>query len=83
MKSLSATFLVLASSSAAYADDIGRVIQSSVNSDPTPDPLYPPHSAQVLVPSHGMGMNALFYLAGVAGLHPTMVLTLLKISSHP
>jgi uncharacterized protein len=74
MKSLATLLLVLALSSATYADDIGTLIPSSVISDPKPDPLYPPHSAQVLVPSHGMGMNALFYLAGGAGPHPTMVL---------
>ncbi len=42
--------------------------------DPAPDAAHPPHSAQVLVPSHGLGMNGLFYLAGGAGPHPTVVL---------
>jgi pimeloyl-ACP methyl ester carboxylesterase len=74
MKSLSVTLLVLALSSATHADDVGKLIPSSVISDPTPDPLHPPRSAQVLVPSHGMGMNALFYLAGGEGPHPTMLL---------
>ena len=74
MKSLSAMFLVLALSSATHADNMGKQIPSSVISDPAPDPEHPPRSAQVLVPSKGMGMNALFYLAGGAGPHPTMVL---------
>jgi len=74
MKSLSATMLVLALSSATTAHDMGKSIPSSVISDPAPDPLHAPRSAPVLVPSHGMGMNALFYLAGGAGPHPTMVL---------
>ena len=74
MKSLSAAVLVLALSSATHAGDVGKLIPSSVISDPAPDPLHPPRSAQVLVPSHGMGMNALFYVAGGAGPHPTMVL---------
>lgn len=74
MKSLSATFLVLVLSSATHADNMGKLIPSSVISDPAPDPVHPPRSAQVLVPSHGMEMNALFYLAGGAGPHPTMVL---------
>jgi pimeloyl-ACP methyl ester carboxylesterase len=74
MKRLSATVLVLALSGATYADNLGRVIPPSVISDPAPDPLHPPRSAQVLVPSHGIGMNALFYLAGGAGPHPTLVL---------
>lgn len=74
MKSLSAIVLVLWLSSATHADEMGKLIPPSVISDPTPDPMHPPRSAQVLVPSHGMGMNALFYLAGGAGPHPTMVL---------
>jgi uncharacterized protein len=73
MKSLLATLLVIMSS-ATHADDVRKLIPPSVISDPTPDPLHPPRSAQVLVPSHGMGMNALFYLAGGGGPHPTMVL---------
>src|ERR1700690_3855565 len=74
MKILLATALVFAFFSATHADDMGKPIPSSVISDPALDPLHPPRSAEVLVPSHGMGMNALFYLAGGAGPHPTMVL---------
>jgi pimeloyl-ACP methyl ester carboxylesterase len=36
--------------------------------------VHPPRSAQVLVPSNGSGMNGLFYLAGGAGAHPTLIL---------
>ena len=57
-----------------YAAEDTRSIPSSVITDPAPDPAHPPRSAQVLVPSHGMGMNALFYLAGGVGPHPTIVL---------
>lgn len=49
-------------------------IPAAVTSDPAPDPAHPPRSAQVLVPSHGVGMNGLFYLAAGAGPHPTFVL---------
>jgi len=49
-------------------------IPAVVISDPVPDSAHPPHSAQVLVPSHGVGMNGLFYLAGGAGPHPTVIL---------
>jgi pimeloyl-ACP methyl ester carboxylesterase len=56
------------------AADLDAVIPSVVISDPAADAAHPPRSAQVLVPSHGFGMNALFYLAGGAGTHPTMVL---------
>lgn len=58
----------------AHADEGAGQIPSVVISDPAPDPANPPHSAQVLIPSHGMGMNGLFYLAGGAGPHPTMLL---------
>jgi uncharacterized protein len=74
MKSLFAMLLVLASIGATHADDQTRAIPSSVVSDPAPDPVHPPRSAQVLVASHGLGMNALFYLAGGAGPHPTIIL---------
>jgi pimeloyl-ACP methyl ester carboxylesterase len=57
-----------------YAAANAIPIPSSVITDPAPDPAHPPRSAQVLVPSHGMGMNALFYLAGGVGPHPTIVL---------
>ncbi len=69
-----AAALLLVLSGAPHAEEIGQAIPSSVIHDPAPDPLHPPSSAQVLIPSHGMGMNALFYLTGGAGPHPTMVL---------
>src|ERR1700687_1184883 len=62
MKPLFAMVLVAAFFGAAQADDPTQPISSSVISDPAPDPVHPPHSAQVLVPSHGLGMNGLFYL---------------------
>ena len=58
----------------AQADEGAGQIPSVVISDPAPDPANPPHSAQVLIPSHGKGMNGLFYLAGGAGPHPTVIL---------
>jgi uncharacterized protein len=64
----------LALSGTVHADDPVPPIPSSVISDPAPDADHPPRSAQVLVPSHGLGMNGLFYLAGGAGPHPTLVL---------
>jgi uncharacterized protein len=59
---------------AANADDPRPAIPPAVISDPTPDPAHPLRSAQVLVPSHGAGMNGLFYLAGGRGPHPTFIL---------
>lgn len=74
VKTLITAALVFSLSGAAHAEDTGLPIPPSVISDPEPDLLHPPSSAEVLIPSHGMGMNALFYLAGGAGQHPTMVL---------
>lgn len=72
MKVYRALLLTLVLAGAARAD--GPAIPAAVITDPAPDAAYPPHSAQVLVPSHGLGMNGLFYLAGGAGPHPTVVL---------
>jgi pimeloyl-ACP methyl ester carboxylesterase len=74
MRIMLATVLAIALSGVTHADEMGKSIPASVISDPVPDPMNPPRSAEVLVPSHGMGMNGLFYLAGGAGPHPTMVL---------
>jgi len=74
MRRMLVTALMIALTGAAHADHGNKPIPSAVISDPAPDPSHPPHSAQVLIPSHGEGMNALFYLAGGAGPHPTMVL---------
>src|ERR1700721_1446167 len=74
MRMLLGVALALGLFAAAHADDSGKQIPSAVISDPVPDPVHPPRSAQVLIPSHGMEMNGLFYLAGGAGPHPTIVL---------
>ena len=66
--------LALASFGVVHADELSGLIPSAVIADPTPDPANPPRSAQVLIPSHGVGMNGLFYLAGGEGPHPTLVL---------
>jgi len=72
MKVWVAVGLVVGFSGMAVADELA--IPAAVITDPVPDPIHPPHSAQVLIPSHGMGMNGLFYLAGGPGPHPTIVL---------
>jgi len=66
MKQLFAMVLEVAFFGTAQADDQTPPIPSSVISDPAPDAVHPPRSAQVLVPSHGLGMNGFFYLAGGA-----------------
>jgi uncharacterized protein len=74
MKMLLAAALTLVFCVATHADDSGQLIPPAVISDPAPDSVHPPRSAQALVPSHGLGMNALFYLAGGPRPHPTIVL---------
>ena len=74
MKSFLALVPALALVGSANAADPIPAIPSAVISDPAPDPAYPLRSAQVLVPSHGVGMNGLFYLAGGPGPHPTLIL---------
>ena len=74
MKFCLALVFSLMSLACAAADDLAQRVPAAVVSDPVRDADHPPRSAQVLVPSHGSGMNALFYLAGGAGTHPTMVL---------
>ena len=74
MRTAFALGLALAIAGAAHADDPSSPIPSAVITDPAPDPVNPPRAAQVLIPSHGVGMNGLFYLAGGEGLHPTFIL---------
>ncbi|HTJ17522.1 MAG TPA: alpha/beta fold hydrolase [Steroidobacteraceae bacterium] len=71
---LLATVLTLAFFGSAAASDLSTAIPSVVISDPAPDPVQPPRSAQVLIPSGGVGMNGLFYLSAGRGPHPTFVL---------
>jgi pimeloyl-ACP methyl ester carboxylesterase len=42
--------------------------------DPPRDEAHPARNQQLLIPSHGQEMNALFFLAAGAGPHPTMLL---------
>jgi pimeloyl-ACP methyl ester carboxylesterase len=51
-----------------------RAIPHTVIADPAPDPQHPAANREVMVMSHGEGMNALFMLAAGAGPHPTMLL---------
>ena len=42
--------------------------------DPARDPAFPAHNQQLLIPSHGVGMNALLLVTGGKGPHPTVIL---------
>jgi pimeloyl-ACP methyl ester carboxylesterase len=51
-----------------------KPIPEAVVADPPRDAAHPARNRQLLVPSHGEGMNALFLLAAGEGPHPTMLL---------
>ena len=53
---------------------IATEINAALISDPKPDFINPARMEALEVPSEGIGMNAVFYLASGAGLHPTMLL---------
>ena len=42
--------------------------------DPPRDSAFPAHNQQLLIPSHGVGMNALLLVTGGKGPHPTVIL---------
>ena len=42
--------------------------------DPPRDTAFPAHNQQLLIPSHGVGMNALLFVAAGKGPHPTVIL---------
>lgn len=69
-----AVMVLLALTSLAQAAEWSGAVPPAVASDPPRDPDHPARSAQLLIPSHGSELNALFYLAAGAGPHPTVVL---------
>jgi pimeloyl-ACP methyl ester carboxylesterase len=73
MKPLVGTMLAL-TLWAAQADNPDQLIPSAVVRDPIVDRVHPPYAAQVLVPSHGLGINGLFYITSGPGPHPTIIL---------
>ena len=46
----------------------------SATVDPPRDSAFPAHNQQLLIPSHGVGMNALLFVASGKGPHPTVIL---------
>ena len=61
--------LALASPSGAAAPH-----RHSTLVDPPRDMAFPAHNQQLLIPSHGSGMNALLFVAGGKGPHKTVIL---------
>jgi pimeloyl-ACP methyl ester carboxylesterase len=69
---MTAALAALALSAASPA--LAQPIPAAVISDPAPDAAHPTRNVQVLIPSAGLGMNALFNLASGAGPHGTVIL---------
>jgi pimeloyl-ACP methyl ester carboxylesterase len=65
---------ITASGETTYTDAEGHRIPERVLVDPPRDAAFPAANRQLLIPSHGAQMNALFFLAAGAGPHPTMLL---------
>ena len=66
--------LTLACAAPARAAPNTTAVARAVVADPRPDPRHPAANREVLVMSHGDGMNALFMRAAGAGPKPTMLL---------
>lgn len=49
-------------------------IPAAISTDPAPDARFPARSAVIHIPSGGVNINGLVYIASGAGLHPTLVL---------
>ena len=49
-------------------------VHHSVSVDPPRDQAFPAHNQQLLIPSHGLGMNALLFVASGKGPHHTVIL---------
>jgi uncharacterized protein len=60
---------MIAASPAAAAPSVNPAI-----ADPPRDTVFPAHNQQLLIPSHGVGMNALLFVASGKGPHPTVIL---------
>lgn len=60
---------------ALAAPSMGAPVRHSVTVDPPRDAAHPARNQQLLIPSHGSGMNALLFLAAGKGPHRTVILT--------
>ena len=66
---LIAAALLLSATSVASAP-----LPRAAIADPPRDAAHPAHNRQLLIPSHGLGMNALLFQASGKGPHPTVIL---------
>ena len=65
---LAALFLVCAPPAFAQAPS------AALFADPAPDKAHPARMEVVHIPTHGVRINGVFYLAGGAGRHPTLII---------
>ena len=66
---LMAAALLLSATSVASAP-----LPRAAIADPPRDAAHPAHNQQLLIPSHGVGMNALLFQASGKGPHPTVIM---------
>jgi pimeloyl-ACP methyl ester carboxylesterase len=71
---ISATMVALAALVLANAPASASPAGNPAIVDPARDPAFPAHNQQLLIPSHGVGMNALLLVTGGKGPHPTVIL---------
>ena len=64
----------LATGKAAHLRPIPAPIPAAIFTDPAPDKAHPPRMEVLHIPSGGVEINGVAYLAGGAGAHPTVVL---------
>jgi pimeloyl-ACP methyl ester carboxylesterase len=58
----------------AIAGSVPATAAPSAIVDPPRDMQFPAHNQQLLIPSHGVGLNALLFIASGKGPHPTVIL---------
>jgi pimeloyl-ACP methyl ester carboxylesterase len=66
--------LALGAALSLASPTVAQQIALAVTADPAPDPVHPAAMAAFVIPSHGAGLNAVFYTAAGAGPHPTLLL---------
>ena len=76
MKTLTAACLLFLAAQSAVAQPAlpGSAVPTAVIADPPKNSAFPARNQQLLIPSNGFGMNALFFLAAGEGPKPTMLL---------
>jgi pimeloyl-ACP methyl ester carboxylesterase len=74
LPALFAALVIAGATGAALAAPAATTVPRAVVADPPRDARAPARNRQVLVMSHGQGMNALFLLAAGGGPKPTMLL---------